>query len=369
MAALSFKSGLAALFMLYASSAAAQDITIAVAGPFTGGQAGNGAYMQDGVEAAVSLINARGGVLGRRLRVVYEDDACSAREAVNVANRIVANGISFVFGHFCSTATLAAMNTYAEHGIVQLTISQADAITAPGTRHPGLFRINAANTQITRELGDAVLEGVTPADRLALIYAQDAYGAGVRDTLRPRIPGMFEADFHDGDRDFTAIATRIKAQGITRTIVVGNADKIGIIIRQLRDAGYMGRFFAPGTGTLPDVGATAFCAADGTIAIGVGVRRDRLAAAPGVQAAFATRNAQAQDTILISYTAIETLAHAITAAGSSEPGSVRNILQKQSLDTLIGPLSWTADGNLKAAPVLRYRWGCQNGRAVLNPLP
>ena len=59
-------SALALLFGLLAAPAMAQDITVAVAGPMTGGQATFGRQMKNGAEQAVADINAAGGVLGQK---------------------------------------------------------------------------------------------------------------------------------------------------------------------------------------------------------------------------------------------------------------------------------------------------------------
>ena len=77
--------GLAAL----APPANAQDITIAVAGPMTGPVASIGEQMKRGAETAAAAINDSGGVNGRKIKIVIEDDACDPKQAVAIANRIV----------------------------------------------------------------------------------------------------------------------------------------------------------------------------------------------------------------------------------------------------------------------------------------
>ena len=70
-------------------TAAKADITIGVAGPMTGSEAVFGEQFRHGADKAVADINAKGGVLGQKLQVMYGDDACDPKQAVSVANDFV----------------------------------------------------------------------------------------------------------------------------------------------------------------------------------------------------------------------------------------------------------------------------------------
>ena len=70
---------------LVAGSAYA-DMTIATAGPITGPYAIFGEQMKRGAEKAVADLNAKGGVLGQKLKLEVGDDACDPKQAVSVAN-------------------------------------------------------------------------------------------------------------------------------------------------------------------------------------------------------------------------------------------------------------------------------------------
>lgn len=108
----------AALFGLAmgVSAAHADDIDIAVAGPMTGQLATIGDQFKQGAQAAADAINAAGGVDGRQIKLTMEDDQCDPKQAVSIANRIVANGIKFIDGHACSGSSIPASAVYAEAG-------------------------------------------------------------------------------------------------------------------------------------------------------------------------------------------------------------------------------------------------------------
>src|ERR1051325_3119381 len=94
------------------TSPARAAILIAAAGPMstpplTGQYATFGEELQRGAELAVRDVNEKGGINGQKLTLVIADDAgCDPKMAVEVANELVRQGIVFVDGHYCSSASI-----------------------------------------------------------------------------------------------------------------------------------------------------------------------------------------------------------------------------------------------------------------------
>lgn len=84
------------------------DLTVAIAGPMTGQYASAGDQIRRGAEMAIADINAKGGVLGQKLKLEVGDDACDPKQAVSVANTMVNKKIVFMHGHWCSSSTIPA---------------------------------------------------------------------------------------------------------------------------------------------------------------------------------------------------------------------------------------------------------------------
>ncbi len=103
------------------TTALAQDISIAVAGPMTGGKSAFGRQMKNGAEQAVADINAAGGVLGKKLALQVGDDACDPKQARSVAEKFASAKIPFVAGHFCSSSSIPASEAYADGNVLQIT--------------------------------------------------------------------------------------------------------------------------------------------------------------------------------------------------------------------------------------------------------
>src|SRR6201987_4576190 len=103
---------LAAALALTAGLAKAQDVKIAVVGPITGSNAALGEQMKRGAEMAVKDINAKGGVLGKKLNLTEQDDACDPKQAVAAANAVVGKEVVFVAGHYCSSSWIPPVGGY-----------------------------------------------------------------------------------------------------------------------------------------------------------------------------------------------------------------------------------------------------------------
>ncbi|MQW65091.1 ABC transporter substrate-binding protein [Sinorhizobium meliloti] len=83
--------------------------------------------IKNGVTLAVEDINAKGGILGEKIRVQFEDDPGDPKQAISVANRLVAAGVRFVIGHQNSGASIPASEVYAENGIILISPSSIRA--------------------------------------------------------------------------------------------------------------------------------------------------------------------------------------------------------------------------------------------------
>src|SRR5437773_3653233 len=185
--------GLALGASLALSSAAfAEDITIAVAGPLTGGESAFGRQMKNGADQAVADINAAGGVLGKKLALDAEDDACDPKQARSVAEKIAGAKIPFVAGHFCSSSSIPASEAYADGNVLQIT---------PASTNPLFTERKLWN--VARVCGRDDQQGLVAADyivknykgkNVAILNDKTTYGKGLADETK-KAPNR--AGFHE----------------------------------------------------------------------------------------------------------------------------------------------------------------------------
>ena len=117
-------------------------IKIGVIEPLSGPVAASGNYVRMGAEIARDWLNARGGVNGRKIDLVIEDNKSDPKEAASAAEKlIVRDRVPAIMGAWGSSMTLAAMPKLEEYGVPMVVeTSSAASITKRG--NPWIFRIS-----------------------------------------------------------------------------------------------------------------------------------------------------------------------------------------------------------------------------------
>ena len=216
------------------------EVYIATAGSFSGPTMFRGEQMQHGANLAVEHINARGGVLGHKVRLLFEDDACNPEQAVAVANKLVADGVVFVAGHNCSSGFLPPKSTR-RRGILMIS---------PASTNPGLTDEGGSN--VFRVCGRDDFQGVIASNyladvwsdaRIAILHDGQAYGKDLAAITKKQLNhrGVQEVLFDSytpGERDYFELVTKLRAADIEVVYVGGYAAEAALMLRQARDEGY-----------------------------------------------------------------------------------------------------------------------------------
>ena len=301
------------------------EITIGLAATLTGPLAAVGEQGRRGAEAAVNEINARGGVLGQKLRLDVADDACDPKQGVAVASRFVAKKTAIVLGHFCSATAIAASDVYAEEGVVMMTASATNpTLTERG--YGTVFRAIGRDDQQGATAG-AILARRFAGKRIALIHDRSAYGKGLADqaasTLAQNgVMPALTATINAGDQDFSGLITRLKAGKIDVVYFGGYHPELGQIVRQARDQGFTADFIAGEVMATPEYYAITGPAGDGTLftnAPEIKLRESARAARKAIQALGVS---EPDNFAFFYYAAVEALTAAIAEAKSTKPAAV-----------------------------------------------
>ena len=175
------------------------EVLIGVAGPMTGKLAWIGEQVQRGAEMAVADINAAGGVLGQQVRLITVDDFCDPEQAVAAAQKLVADGVVLVVGHYCSGASIPASKVYEAAGVLQIS---------PGSTNPLLTEQGRANVfrVIGRDDAQGIVAGNYLADhwgdkKIAILHDGTTYGKGLADETKKQLNkrGVTEAIYEAYD--------------------------------------------------------------------------------------------------------------------------------------------------------------------------
>ncbi|MGB0695963.1 MAG: branched-chain amino acid ABC transporter substrate-binding protein [Rhodospirillaceae bacterium] len=356
----SFKSGLlaAAATFAFGIGSAHAEITIATAGPMTGQYASFGEQMQKGAEMAVADINAAGGVLGEQLVLAIGDDACDPKQAVAVANQFVNDGVVFVAGHFCSGSSIPASAVYNEEGILQMS----PASTNPKLTEQGfdnVFRTCGRDDQQGAIAGEFLLSTYGDA-KVAILHDKTAYGKGLADETKAVINagGMTEAMYEAytaGEKDYSALVTKLKAEGIDVIYLGGYHTEAGLIVRQAKEQGYDVTLVSGDALVSSEFASIAGDAGDGTLfSFSPDPRKNPEASS--VVAQFEETGYNPEGYTLYTYGAIQAWAAAVETAGSTDVEAVAAALKEGSFDTVLGSIGFDDKGDVTAPGYVFYEW-------------
>lgn len=328
---------------------AAQDtIKIGSTSSFTGPAAFYGSHQRMGIEMAVEEINSNGGVLGKPIEVVYEDNRCNPAEAVKAVNALISqHNVVAILGALCSSATLAALPVV-KRSQVPLVTSSSTAASITGQIGDAVNRWGFRSTVADDGMAHAMVaylkqEGVK---RVSIVGEESDYGRGgaqiFTEALEANGLELVSADFVNATSpDFSAIMTKYKATRPDRIAVYFTSTPLTAFFRQYEAA----RMKIPGTGRLLlDVIANAvtpeFVAAGGldgstgtnpySPSIDTPENKDFVAR-------FTERNGEApnQPSFMV-YEAMHMLAKAIEAGGDATPAAIRDGLRKVEYPSIMG---------------------------------
>ena len=329
----------------------AKDIPIAVAGPMTGPLASIGDQMKRGAEAAAAAINEAGGVNGKKIKIVVEDDVCDPKQAVAVANLIVGQQIKFVDGHACSGSSIPASEVYAENNILMMSPASSNPmLTEKG--FPTILRLYPRDDAQGAFVAPWIVENFK-GKKIAILHDKSAYGKGVADRSqgqdqRRRSQGGAVRGPQPGRQGLQR--HRHQAERRRREFVYfgGYHPEAGLIIRQAADQGYKPQLMSPRR--LSDLGVLADLGTRGRRCRCSRSRSDprRSPAAAKAMEQFKAQGYTPEGFTLISYARVNAIADGIKKAGSDDPKAVAKALEDgQPVETVMGPVKLDSKGDIK----------------------
>ncbi len=136
-------------------------IKIGIAGAHSGELASYGLPTINAVKLVVEEFNKKGGVLGKKIEIVAEDDVCKPEVATNTATKLATQKVVAVIGHICSGATKAALGIYKDSNIPCVSPSATNTDLTLSGDYPNFFRTiahDAAQAQLQVKFSIDVLK-------------------------------------------------------------------------------------------------------------------------------------------------------------------------------------------------------------------
>jgi branched-chain amino acid transport system substrate-binding protein len=352
---LSFGSISLAAFIMAAGmqAAPAQSIKIGVFGPLTGDAAAMGSSEKEAVELAVKEKNDAGGIRGKKIEVIYGDDAGKPEEAVNVAKRLISRDEALItVGSISSPASLAASQISRQSETAQIVVSgTAQRITTQGNKW--VFRSPVPDTKLVADLANFVHEKFPNLKKFAFLYVNDDFGRGGFEAFKAAgqkygLEIVADERYTRGDIDFTAQLGRIKASPAQALVEWSRYTEGALIAKQYVQTGMdLVRFGSDGVASPKyiELGGSAvdgvyftthFSVATGADIPAAKVFIEKYQKAYGrVPDAYA---AEAYDAITLALLAVE-------KAGKEDRAAIRDALAGISFESVRGPFKFDEKGD------------------------
>jgi branched-chain amino acid transport system substrate-binding protein len=351
--------GLALGFAVALAGTAHAQLKLGVTGPFTGPNAAFGAQIKQGSDQAVADFNAAGGILGQKITVTYGDDVSDPKQGVSVANKFASEGVKWVVGPFNSGVTMPSSEVYQENGIVQITPSA----TNPKVTERGMwnvFRTCGRDDQQGAVAGAYIAKNFK-GKKVAIVHDKTTYGQGLADETKKAMTkaGMKEVLYegvNTGEKDFSALVSKIKAAGADLVYWGGLHTEGGLIVRQMRDQGLKTVMMSGDGITTDEFASVGGPGVEGTL-MTYGPDPRKNPAAKAVVEKFRAKKFEPEAYTLYSYAALEVLKQAAEAAKTLDPKKVAaQIKSGQKFKTVIGELSYDKKGDITRLDYVMYVW-------------
>jgi len=343
--------------LAYAELAQSQEgpILIGASIPLTGGVSTFGQHSRWGAELAVSEANAKGGVLGRKIEVDFQDNRCNPAEAVkSVTQMLSEKKYVAIFDGLCSSAALAIMPLVERAG-VPFVVANASATSIAERSGVGgnkwTFKVNPTDLSMLDALvGWLDKEG--KAGNIAFLGEDSDFGragsSGLETALKKRNLKLASVDFFQkGTADFTPVFTKIKARKPALFAIYAVDADFQNAMRQWYSMGGG----VPLTGRVlvdqvpKEIMDSGFL--DGTTSV---QPYDPSVDTPGNKAFVeAFRKLHNVPPILVSfesYEAMKVLIDAIRRAGKADPAAIRDALATAKMPSMLGTVIEFDDHNL-----------------------
>jgi branched-chain amino acid transport system substrate-binding protein len=222
-------------------SAAAADIIVGEYGSMTGPQATFGDSTDDGVKLAVREINAKGGVNGRQIKLIADDDEDKQSEAVTVVTRLIQQDHAVaIIGEVASSLSIAGGTVCQQNGVPMISPSSTSPkVTAIGNMISRVCFIDPFQGYV----GASFAKNTLKLDNAALLYNKSqAYSQGLANNFRDsftKLGGKIvdEEFYHDGDIDYSAQLTSIRGANPQFIYIPGYYTEVVTIAQQARKLG------------------------------------------------------------------------------------------------------------------------------------
>ncbi len=359
--------GMVMIVAMAGNGFAADTIKLGVAGPHSGDLASYGIPTVKAAELVVKDVNARGGVLGKKVELLIEDDVCKPEVATNTATKLASQKADVILGHICSGATKAALGIYKDSKMIAMSPSATNPALTQSGDYPNFYRTIASDDAQAKLEVDFALDRLK-LKKIAVLHDKGDYGKGLAEFAKGFLEksGKAEVVLYEGITpgavDYSAVVQKIKRSGAEAVIFGGYHPEASKIVSQMRKK-RMDTIFISDDGVKDDTFikvAKEF--AEGVYATGPkDVSKNPMAVAANEE----HKKTYGEDPgafFLNAYAATLALLNAVEKAGSTDYDAVAKALKTEYVDTPLGKIRFDEKGDALGVGFSVYQ--VQNGAYV-----
>ena len=352
-----------AVFMLSVpiTGAQAEDtIKLGIPGAQTGDLAGYGIPALNAAKIVVDQVNAKGGILGKKVEILQADDQCKPELATNAATKLISDGAIIAMGPTCSGATKAALPLYMDKKIVIISPSATAPELTQSGNYPYFFRTIPTDDAQARLGADFAIEALG-AKNIAILHDKGDYGKGYAEFAKKVIEAsgkakvVFFEGINPGGVDYSAPIQKIGRSGADTLLYGGYYPEASKLVTVIKAKGLNLNFVSE-----DGVKTSSFLQLVGKDGEGVYASSNRdFSELPMNKAAEAAHqkmfNEPSGQFFFTAFAATQALLNAVEKAGSTNPDAIAKALRTEYADTVLGKIRFDARGDAEGVGFAMFK--------------
>ena len=360
---------MAALFLCIGIAAPAASIKVGIVLPLTGDQAKFGEIEKRSFEMAAEEINAKGGVKGNKIELLFEDDTGKPDVGRSAVEKLISRDkVAVLTGGYSSSVTAAATAVAQQFKMPFLvTTGSADDITEKGYDH--IFRINPPASEYPASVVTFLEENVKPQTAVILyensLFGQSSSKSFEKDCEAMKVKVLLKEGYNKGAVDFKPLLTKVKAMNPDLVYMVSYVMDAALLMRQAKELDLNAKIFIGGGAgfTLPEFAKNAGDAANFVYSATLWSENSPY---PGAREYFDKYAKKFKEDTEYhgaeAYASLYVVADALKRAKSLAAKDVRDALAATDMMTAFGPVKFVSYGKKtqqNKLPTFLVQW--QNG--------
>lgn len=222
-------------------SSSGDAVTFGFVMPLTGSVPNIGAAMKNGAALAVEEINAAGGVLGKDISAIYEDDENKPATAPNAITKLITEDkVDVVLGTYASSCSMAMAPVAEENKKLMMSIGSTNAKVTEGYNY--VYRACFIDPLQGKVGAEYVYNSIGATSAAVMYDVGKDYCVGISSTFTETYTSLggtiaYEGKYNTGESDFKSYLTEVKNSGATVLFIPDDYDVVGLIAKQVKELG------------------------------------------------------------------------------------------------------------------------------------